>query len=271
MTFHSDPTLLLVTQTARKPGWISLVGAGPGAADLLTLRAINRMRAADIIFYDRLVEPEVLAMAGDRAHLVFVGKEVGAHSWPQERINTAIVAAALSGLNVVRLKSGDPSIFGRATEEIAAARAQGIAIDIIPGITAASAGAASLCHPLTERGQTERLVIVTATCRPGDQWQGLGDVARPGTTLALYMAMNRLPEIVGDLQAAGLAPDHAVLILAHISTSREAMVTATLRTLVSEAAINRIGNPAIIYIRIPKPQNADLGCVSASAAQMVAV
>ena len=119
-----------------RPGHIALVGAGPGTADLLTLRAVDRLRQADVIFHDRLVTPEVLALAVTRSVRVFVGKEVGAHAWPQARID--------------------------------ADRAAGIDIEIVPGITAASAGAASLCRPLTERGQTERLVIVTATCRPGD-------------------------------------------------------------------------------------------------------
>jgi uroporphyrin-III C-methyltransferase len=167
MSIHADPIHL--RPTAPHLGRISLVGAGPGAADLLTYRAVERMRAADVIFYDRLVEPEVLAMAGPRPKRVFVGKEVGAHSWPQDRINRAITAAALSGQQVVRLKSGDPSVFGRACEEIAAARAFGIEVEVIPGITAA----ASLCQPLTERGLTDRLVLATATCRPGDLSSGL--------------------------------------------------------------------------------------------------
>ena len=109
-------------------GTICLVGAGPGAADLLTLRAMRRLMAADVVFHDRLVSPEVLALIPGRARVVDVGKAVGANAWPQGRINAEIVTAALMGLAVVRLKSGDPSIFGRAAEEIGAAAAAGIPV-----------------------------------------------------------------------------------------------------------------------------------------------
>lgn len=233
-------------------GRISLVGAGPGAADLLTLRAVDRMRAADVIFHDRLVEPAVLDMAGPRARRVFVGKEVGAHTWPQARIDAAITAAALAGLAVVRLKSGDPSVFGRACEEIAAARAMGIPVEIIPGITAASAGAASLCRPLTERGQTERVVFATATCRPGDAAPVLAGAVQPGTTLALYMAMHRLAAVQADLLAAGVAPGAEVMIVAHVATARERQVQTTLGALVADVRSSGIGNPAVIFLRIPR-------------------
>ena len=213
-----------------------------------------------MIFHDRLVAPEVLALAPARTARVFVGKEVGAQSWPQARINAAIVAAALQGQRVVRLKSGDPSIFGRACEEIDAARAAGIDIEIVPGITAASAGAASLCRPLTGRGQTERLVIVTATCRPGDPWQGLTDVVRPGTTLAIYMAMQRLPQVEADLCRAGPGPDHEVVILSHIGTAGEKRLTTRLKGLAQAVAVAGLTNPAVIYLRIQKAGRADRVC-----------
>ena len=119
-------------------GSIALVGAGPGARDLLTLRAVERLQEADVIFYDRLVDEEVLELGRRDAERVFVGKHVGAHAWPQQRINAVIVAEARKGRRVVRLKSGDPGIFGRAGEEIEAARAAGIAVEIVPGVTAAS-------------------------------------------------------------------------------------------------------------------------------------
>ena len=148
-----------------------MVGAGPGARDLLTMRAVQRLQQADIIFYDRLVDPEVLELARRDADRVFVGKEVGACAWPQDKIDRLIVAEASQGKRVVRLKSGDPSIFGRACEEIAAAQAAGIDVEIVPGITAASAAAAALGKPLTERGETDTFVITTGTCRPGDAAQ----------------------------------------------------------------------------------------------------
>ena len=241
-----------VTPSHRPTGHISLVGAGPGAADLLTFRAVERMRAADVIFYDRLISPEALAMAGARPRRVFVGKEVGAHSWPQDRINAAITKAALRGHQVVRLKSGDPSVFGRASEEIEAARALGIPVEIIPGITAASAAAASLCQPLTERGVTDRLVLVTATCRPGDTSTGVGALAQPGTTLAIYMGVARIAEIVNDLRAAGIDDATPVTVAAHVSTPREKVARFVLGTLQSGMAKEGITNPAIIFVKVPK-------------------
>ena len=182
MSFLANSANIVAAPHPPIKGRISLVGAGPGAADLLTLRAIRCVQTADIVFYDRLVDPEALAFARPAVKRVFVGKEVGAHSWPQARINAAIVAAALRGQYVVRLKSGDPSIFGRAAEEIAAARAHGIEVEIIPGVTAASAAAASLCQPLTQRGVTDRVVLATATCQPGTVMSDLQDLAGPGTT-----------------------------------------------------------------------------------------
>ncbi|MGL4319657.1 MAG: uroporphyrinogen-III C-methyltransferase [Paracoccaceae bacterium] len=241
-------------------GSITLVGAGPGAADLLTLRAVDRMRKADVIFYDRLISPEALAMAGPNPRRVFVGKEVGAHSWPQHRINAAITNAALQGQHVVRLKSGDPSVFGRACEEIDAARALGIPVEIIPGITAASAAAATLQQPLTQRGVTDRLVMATATCRPGDTWSGLADLAQPGTTLAIYMGISRATDIMASLRKAGLPDETPVTIAAHISTAFETTVQLTLGTLQSGIKDAGITNPAIIFVTVPKMAAAPQQC-----------
>jgi uroporphyrin-III C-methyltransferase len=243
MTFH---------QPIPPIGSIALVGAGPGAADLLTFRAVERMRAADVIFYDRLISPEALNMAGPKPTRIFVGKEVGAHSWPQHRINAAITNAALQGKHVVRLKSGDPSVFGRACEEIDAARALGIPVEIIPGITAASAAAASLQEPLTQRGITDRLVMATATCRPGDTWSGLADLAQPGTTLAIYMGISRAAEITASLREAGLPDDTPITVAAHVSTPRETTAPLTLSTLETGVAEAGLTNPAIIFVCRPK-------------------
>lgn len=252
MSFLSDPTNLLPAEPVRGRGHIALVGAGPGTAELLTIRALRRLQAADVVFYDRLVEPEVVELARAGAERVFVGKEVGLHSWPQERIDAAIVAAALEGKRVVRLKSGDPSIFGRACEEIEAARAAGIEVEIVPGITAASAAAARMLRPLTERGQTDRLVIATATCKPGDAPKNIAASALPGTTMALYMAMHRLAELQAELLAAGLAPETAIDIVSCAETPRERLLATSLAGLVGDVAGSGIGNPAIVFIRVGK-------------------
>lgn len=233
-------------------GSIALVGAGPGAADLLTLRALDRIRAADVIFYDRLIDPEVLALARPETEMIFVGKEVGAHSWPQARINAVIIAAARAGRRVVRLKSGDPSIFGRACEELAAARNVDIPVEIVPGVTAASAAAAALGRPLTERGETDHLVIATGTCRPGDAAPDWGALLRPGTTLALYMAMGKLTEIEASLIGAGLGADTVVEIVCDASTGRQRQLASTLGRMRAEVAARGLKGPAIIFVRRPK-------------------
>lgn len=231
----------------RRVGRISLVGAGPGAADLLTLRALDRLKTADVVYYDRLVEPEVLALTSSLK--ISVGKELGASLWPQNRIDRLIVQSALEGMQVVRLKSGDPSVFGRASEELAAAQLAGIPVEIIPGITAASAAAARLTHPLTERGQTERLVIATATCCPGEKADLAAGFA-PGTTLALYMAMHRLAEVEAELLATGAPEDCEVEFLQSVGSANERLLRCKLRGMAEAAA--GFSNPTVILIRWPK-------------------
>ncbi|MBT9385575.1 siroheme synthase CysG [Pseudooceanicola sp. CBS1P-1] len=233
-------------------GRISLVGAGPGARDLLTLRAVRRLQEADVIFYDRLVDPEVLELARRDADRVYVGKEVGACAWPQERIDALIVAEAAKGRRVVRLKSGDPSIFGRAAEEIAAARAAGVEVEIVPGITAASAAAAALTRPLTERGETDSFVITTGMCRPGDavpDWQPL---ARPGTAMAFYMAVEKAPQIEATLLASGVPGDCPVDVVASASTESQRCLSTRLDGLAQSLAGAGVKSPAILLLRYSK-------------------
>ncbi len=233
-------------------GHISLVGAGPGARDLLTLRALRRLQEADVIFYDRLVDPEVLDLARRDANRIYVGKEVGQHAWPQQKIDRVIVAEALKGRRVVRLKSGDPSIFGRAAEEIAAARAAGIEVEIVPGITAASAAAASIMVPLTERGETDSFAVTTGVCRPGDANPDRSLLARPGTSLAVYMGVEKAVEIQADLLASGAPADCPVDIVSNASTARERHAAATLGTLAETIRREGLPSPAILFLRHPK-------------------
>ncbi|PYF08738.1 uroporphyrin-III C-methyltransferase/precorrin-2 dehydrogenase/sirohydrochlorin ferrochelatase [Rhodobacter viridis] len=266
MSFLTRPEDLTPATTADRKGKISLVGAGPGAADLLTLRAIRCLGQADVICHDRLVDPEVLAFARPGARLIATGKEVGAHSWPQERIDAFIVTEALAGHHVVRLKSGDPSVFGRAGEEIAAARAHGIAVDIIPGITAASAAAARLCEPLTERGVTDRLVLATATCRPGEIPSDIAEIAKPGTALVFYMAMAQLDRLSGELTRAGIAPTQPVTIARNVEKAGAEVLHTTVAAMARDAADRGITNPAVLMIRIAKtvaqPLAASIPCAA---------
>lgn len=241
---------------ARPEGFIALVGAGPGAADLLTLRAVRHLQEADVIFYDRLVDPGVLELARRDAERVFVGKAVGASAWPQAKICDVIVAAAKRGQRVVRLKGGDPTIFGRAEEELVAARAAGVAVEIVPGVTAASASAASLGRSLTERGVTDRVVFATGTGADGKAAPGLAEMARPGTRLALYMAVRQAPGIAAELIAAGLPADTPVDVVAAASTGAEQHLASTLGSFAEAMDAAGIDSPAVILITIPKDRAA---------------
>ncbi len=251
MTIHAAPEMLLPALNPARKGSIALVGAGPGARDLLTLRAVDRLRAADVIYYDRLVDPDILNLASRLASRVYVGKEVGAHAWTQRQIDAAITASALQGLAVVRLKSGDPSMFGRAAEELCAARAAGIPVEIVPGITAASAAAASLGMPLTERGQIDRVVLATGTSLSGEAVANLSSSLVPGTRLVLYMAMQHLADIEAHLLSAGTPPHANVCIVTHVSTVKERQLSCNLLGMAIAARCAKIANPAVVILTLP--------------------
>lgn len=232
-----------------RPGHLSLVGAGPGAADLMTLRAVRRLQQADIVMYDRLISPEVLALIPAATTQVDVGKECGNHRWTQTDIDARIATELRLGRRVVRLKSGDPAIFGRAAEEITVAMAEGATIDIVPGVTAVSAAAASLCQPLTTRGLAQRLVLATATDHRGDLSATLADGFGPGTTLALYMAMTRLDQVESELLSSGAAPDTLVTIVCACSTPQERRAAFALQGLARAVAqAGDLRNPAIVLL-----------------------
>ena len=250
--------------TGSVQGAIALVGAGPGAADLLTLRALRLLQEADIIYYDRLVDPGVLELARRDAERVFVGKEVGACSWPQDRINAVIVAAARQGKKVVRLKSGDPGIFGRLTEELEAARDAGIPVEIVPGVTAASAAAASLGRGLTERGATDRLMLATAACKPGDPEPDWAAMLRPGTSLAIYMGVRQAPLIVQSLRHALVPMSLEVEIVSKASTAGEKVIRCSLGALATVMKAEQIDNPAVILMSWPKEAIAEVSSVVAA-------
>lgn len=238
--------------SAPQEGSISLIGAGPGAKDLLTLRAVARLQEADVIFYDRLIDAEVLELARRDAERVFVGKVVGACAWPQERINALIVEEARKGRNVVRLKSGDPGIFGRAGEEIAAAKAAGVAVEIVPGVTAVCAAGASAGISLTERGVTDTLVLTTATGADGGVLPESVRFTSPGTSTAFYMATRQAPAIQQALFAQGLPSDAPVTLAVEVSKAGEKVYDCTLATLQATIDARSVSGCAIILVTWPK-------------------
>lgn len=231
------------------PGEVWLVGAGPGDPDLLTRKAERLICAASVVFHDALVGPGVLDLVPDHVRLVSVGKRSGRHSKDQTTIDQMIVAAAQSGERVVRLKGGDPSIFGRAEEELSACRAAGIAVQICPGVTAASAAAAQIGQSLTLRGLARRLTFVTAHTKAGQvpdlDWNALAD---PAATLAVYMGKAAAPHVSAGLIAAGLPGDTPVVLVesASLPDSRQFRSRLDLLPLAARTALG--DGPAIILI-----------------------
>lgn len=233
-------------------GRIALVGAGPGARDLLTLRAVEYLQEADVIFYDRLVDPDVLELARRNAKRVYVGKVVGAHDWPQDRITAAIIAEARKGCRVVRLKSGDPGVFGRATEEVKAARAAGLPIDIVPGVTAACAAAARLGRSLTERGVADTLVLTTGTGCLDDPLPDCTRLSNCGSTTAFYMSVRQADRLSRKLMDKGLPGDTPVDIAANISKPEEILISSTIAGLKTDLKHHDIKGCAVLLVTRPK-------------------
>lgn len=231
-------------------GHVTLLGAGPGAADLITLRGMKVLQAADLIFYDRLVDPALLRYAKAGAVCVSVGKAPGNHSMPQAQISARLVEAAERGLQVVRLKCGDPGIFGRGAEEAEALEAAGQSWSIVPGVTAACAAAASAKSFLTERGQTERVIFSTGHRREGEitDWSAC---AAPGTTLACYMGVSTAAELQSGLLAAGWPPSCSVEIVSKAQTSEQRLLRGSLSGLAKQCASHKSLNPAILFVRWP--------------------
>ncbi|MBM7068878.1 siroheme synthase CysG [Actibacterium sp. 188UL27-1] len=233
--------------TAAAPASVALVGAGPGSRDLITLRAVQRLQEADVVFYDRLVDPDVLELARRDAERVCVGKEPGCHNWPQDRINGVLVAAAKQGKRVVRLKCGDPGVFSRGAEEIAALKLAGLSYEIVPGVTAASAAAATAGTFLTERGKTDTVVLTTGTTRDNTTPDWIDHLAR-GTRVAVYMGINAAPQLEQDLRHADLLDETEVLIVSQAGHPGESITTCAACDLAQTIAESQIPNPAIIFL-----------------------
>ncbi|WP_426036621.1 uroporphyrinogen-III C-methyltransferase [Cypionkella sp. TWP1-2-1b2] len=233
---------------AAKQGFVSFVGAGPGSADLITLRGLERLQAADMVYYDRLADPALLKRARNGARLIYVGKAPGCHAMPQAQINSLLVQSAQAGQQVVRLKCGDPGIFGRGAEEADAMNAAGVEWEIVPGVTSACAAAASARSFLTERGQTERLILATGHLRH-DGAQDWTTTAQAGTTLACYMAVSQAASMTQGLLGAGWPAESAVQVISKAQTREERVFHCRLDGLEALCAQYPNLNPAILLIR----------------------
>lgn len=230
-------------------GKVFLIGAGPGDPDLLTLKAARLIAAADVVVHDRLVSPEIMATVPACARRICVGKAAGVHTVPQDRINALLIDLARRGLNVARLKGGDPLVFGRGSEEAAELRAAGIGFEYVPGITAAQGAAATTGVGLTHRGLATGVRFVTghrALDLPLDlDWQSL---AAPDTTLVVYMGAANMGEIAARLIAHGLSPDLPVLAVGHATTPRETRHLSSLARIADDLAAQPMEAPVLFII-----------------------
>ena len=227
--------------------YLSLVGAGPGDPELITLKAINTIKEADVILYDALVNEELMKYAKPGAILKFVGKRYGCHSLSQQEINNLIIEYALSHGHVVRLKGGDPFVFGRAGEEINAAYAAGIPVRVVPGISSALAGPASQMIPLTSRGLTESFWVTTGTTLTGEISADIELAARSTATVIILMAMSKLEQIMEIFSGHGKG-ETPVAIIQDATTQKEKMVFGTVKDIVYKSQYAGLSNPAVIVI-----------------------
>jgi uroporphyrin-III C-methyltransferase len=230
-------------------GSATLVGAGPGDPDLLTLRAVKAIQRADAILFDALVDPTVLDLARPDARRIDVGKRCGRHAMNQAAINNLIVQLAQAGAHVVRLKGGDPFVFGRGGEELDSLRNAGVPVEVVPGVTAACAAAASLQIPLTHRNVARSLHFVTGHgsdgAVPAHDWRAL---AASGGTIAAYMASKTLRSVAASLIETGMSPSMPAVAVENASRPNETHVHGTLADLPDLLEDNRLDGPTLVLI-----------------------
>lgn len=229
-------------------GFVSFVSAGPGDPDLLTVKAAKVIGAADAILYDDLSSGPILALARPGADLVGVGKRAGRASPKQDHVSRLLVDYALTGAHVVRLKSGDSGIFGRLEEELTALQAAGIACEIIPGVTSASAAAAAAGIPLTRRTHAQRVQFITAADTSGNLPPGLNlaALADPGATTVVFMGKRTFPVLAAALVAHGLSPDTPALLAESVSTPDQRLHRSTIAALAQTLGQERSPLPGLI-------------------------
>jgi uroporphyrin-III C-methyltransferase len=228
-------------------GSVSLVGAGPGDPELLTLKALRRIEGADAIVYDRLVAASILALA-PAAETFYVGKACDHHALPQDDINALLVRLARSGRRVVRLKGGDPFVFGRGGEEMEYLAQHGIPFEVVPGVSAANGVAAAACIPLTHREHAQRLVFVTGHLKDGSMDLDWPALAKRGQTLVVYMGLTALPILCRELVRHGMPPTTPAAVVQAGTLPEERIVTATLATLAARAAAAALTSPTLVIV-----------------------
>jgi uroporphyrin-III C-methyltransferase len=240
-------------------GRVVLIGAGPGDPDLITVKGAKALGEADVVVYDRLAAPALLELAPPGAERIYVGKEPGGHAWRQDAIDELLVQHALGGAVVVRLKGGDPFVFGRGGEELLACARAGVPCEVVPGITSAISAPASAGIPVTHRGVARSFAVITAsTAGSAHDADVIPDLARVATavdTLVLLMAAGKLAETCAGLIEAGRPADEPAAIVQWATTPEERTVVGTLTDLPPLAAAANVGPPATLVVgqvtRIP--------------------
>ena len=243
-----NPILNIHGTQGKGAGKVWLVGAGPGDPELLTLKAARLLASAEAVVFDHLVGDAILALIPPGARRVYAGKEAGNHALPQSEINRLLVDLAAEGLQVVRLKGGDPFIFGRGGEEMQALRLAGHACEIVPGITAAAGAGASIGIPLTHREHAQTLVFATGHLKNDTVDLDWATLARPQQTVVIYMGLGAIDIICRELVAHGLAADTPAAVIHAATTPAQHEVIATLQTLPASVRAAGMQPPALIMI-----------------------
>ncbi len=237
------------SERLKRAPFVHLVGAGPGDPELLTLKALKILEKAEVVVYDRLVSPEILALIPLGATRIYAGKAKGDHAQPQQETNEILVRIARSGYRLVRLKGGDPFVFGRGSEEALYLAEHGIGCEVVPGVTAASGCAASAGIPLTHRGLATGVRYVTGHCRdevPLDlNWASLAD---PDTTLVIYMGLSHIAEIACRLVEAGLPAETPAAVVANGTLAGQRTLVASLATLPDRVQQEMLESPALFIV-----------------------
>ena len=240
---------LLADDTAsQQHGEVYLVGGGPGDPDLLTFRALRLMQQCDVCVYDKLVSPEVLDLVRRDAELIYVGKSRDQHTLPQEEINQLLARLALAGKRVLRLKGGDPFIFGRGGEEIETLMQQGVPFQVVPGITAANGVSSYAGIPLTHRDYAQACLFITGHLKNGVLDLDWAAMARPQQTVVIYMGLVGLEQICQQLMAHGVAPDMPAAVIQQGTTQNQRVVSANLSNLASQVAAAKMKAPCLTII-----------------------
>jgi uroporphyrin-III C-methyltransferase len=251
MRFESDllPALMRQARSERSgSGRVHLVGAGPGDPELLTLRAVRLLGQTDVIVYDHLVSADILDLVAPEAQRIYVGKQRGNHSMPQQEINSLLVRLAQQGRHVVRLKGGDPFVFGRGGEEMQVLAECGVPFEVVPGITAACGVSCYAGIPLTHRDHAQSCMFVTGHLKDGSADLDWIAMARPRQTVVIYMGLTALADICRQLVAHGVTPEMPAAVVQQGTTAHQRVITGTLGDLPKRVAASGLRSPCLTIV-----------------------